>query len=96
MHAFDMEAEIASLQEALVTTIAEKEEALSRVELLTSAVEDLESRLNSAESETSSLLEETAVLVYLICLMHILEDLFPIYLSNPKCFDIMKFCCVSL
>uniref|UniRef100_A0A0D3H6Y3 Kinesin motor domain-containing protein n=1 Tax=Oryza barthii TaxID=65489 RepID=A0A0D3H6Y3_9ORYZ len=62
MHAFDMEAEIASLQEALVTTIAEKEEALSRVELLTSAVEDLESRLNSAESETSSLLEETAVL----------------------------------
>uniref|UniRef100_A0A0E0M1C3 Kinesin motor domain-containing protein n=1 Tax=Oryza punctata TaxID=4537 RepID=A0A0E0M1C3_ORYPU len=66
MHAFDMEAEIASLQEALITTIAEKEEALSRVELLTSAVEDLESRLNSAESETSSLLEETAVLTRML------------------------------
>ncbi|KAF0911415.1 hypothetical protein E2562_008293 [Oryza meyeriana var. granulata] len=62
MHAFDMEAEIASLQEALVTSIAEKEEALSRVELLTSAVEDLQSRLHSAESETSSLVEEIAVL----------------------------------
>uniref|UniRef100_J3MXJ1 Kinesin motor domain-containing protein n=1 Tax=Oryza brachyantha TaxID=4533 RepID=J3MXJ1_ORYBR len=62
MHAFDMEAEIASLQEALVTSIAEKEEALSRVDLLTSALKDLESRLNSAESETNSLVEEIAVL----------------------------------
>uniref|UniRef100_A0A0D9XDU1 Kinesin motor domain-containing protein n=1 Tax=Leersia perrieri TaxID=77586 RepID=A0A0D9XDU1_9ORYZ len=62
MHAFDMEAEIASLQEALVTSISEKEEALSKVELLTLAVDDLENRLHSAESETSSLVEEIDVL----------------------------------
>ncbi|KAG8056785.1 hypothetical protein GUJ93_ZPchr0002g24058, partial [Zizania palustris] len=62
MYAFDMEADIASLQEALITSIAEKEEALSRVELMTSAVANLEDRLNSAESETNSLVEDIAVL----------------------------------
>jgi len=44
MHFFDMEAEISSLQEALTTSVTEKDEALSKVELITSELED--SRIN--------------------------------------------------
>ncbi|RLN34346.1 centromere-associated protein E isoform X1 [Panicum miliaceum] len=62
MHVFDMEAEISSLQEALTTSVAEKDEALSKVELMTSELEDLAYKLNSAESERNSLSGEVALL----------------------------------
>ncbi|CAD6219253.1 unnamed protein product [Miscanthus lutarioriparius] len=62
MHAFDMDAEISSLQEALVTSIAEKDEALSKVELMTSELEDLANKLNSTESERNSFSNEIALL----------------------------------
>jgi centromeric protein E len=63
MHAFDMDVEISSLQEALVTSIAEKDEALSKVELMTSELEDLANKLNSTESERNSFSNEIALLV---------------------------------
>nr|CAB3453403.1 unnamed protein product [Digitaria exilis] len=59
---FDMEEEIFSLQEALITALAEKDEALSKVELLTSELEDLANTLNSAEKERNSLSDEIALL----------------------------------
>ncbi|KAJ1289705.1 hypothetical protein BS78_02G185200 [Paspalum vaginatum] len=62
MDAFEMEAEILNLKEALVTTIAEKDEALSKVELITSELEDLASKLNSAESERNSFSNEMSLL----------------------------------
>ncbi|RLM84956.1 hypothetical protein C2845_PM04G12870 [Panicum miliaceum] len=62
MHVFDMEAEISSLQEALTTSVAEKDEALSKVELMTSELEDLANKLNSAELERNSLSDEIALL----------------------------------
>ncbi|PAN12480.1 hypothetical protein PAHAL_2G267900 [Panicum hallii] len=62
MHVFDMEAEISSLQEALKTSVAEKDEALSKVELMTSELEDLANKLNSAELERNSLSDEIALL----------------------------------
>ncbi|XP_039795249.1 kinesin-like protein KIN-7I isoform X9 [Panicum virgatum] len=62
MHVFDMEAEISSLQEALTTSVTEKDEALSKVELITSELEDLANKLNSAESERNSLSDEVALL----------------------------------
>ncbi|XP_021308138.1 kinesin-like protein KIN-7I isoform X2 [Sorghum bicolor] len=62
MHAFDMDVEISSLQEALVTSIAEKDEALSKVELMTSELEDLANKLNSTESERNSFSNEIALL----------------------------------
>ncbi|CAN6204482.1 unnamed protein product [Urochloa humidicola] len=62
MHAFDMEVEISSLQEALTTSLAEKDEALSKVELITCELEDLANKLNSAESERNSLSDEIALL----------------------------------
>ena len=68
MHVFDMEAEISCLQEALTTSVTEKDEALSKVELITSELEDLANKLNSAESERNSLSDEVALLVYITCL----------------------------
>ncbi|XP_062200040.1 kinesin-like protein KIN-7I isoform X5 [Phragmites australis] len=62
MHAIDMEAEISSLQEALSTSIAEKDEALSKLEFMASELEDVGNKLNSAESERDSLREKNAVL----------------------------------
>ncbi|RCV11702.1 hypothetical protein SETIT_2G207800v2 [Setaria italica] len=62
VHAFNMETEISSLQEALTTSIAEKDEALSKVELMTSELEDLANKLNSSESERNSLSDEIALL----------------------------------
>ncbi|CAN6166983.1 unnamed protein product [Urochloa humidicola] len=62
MHAFDMEEEISFLREALTTSIAEKDEALSKLELVTSELEDLASKLNSAELERNSLSDEIALL----------------------------------
>ncbi|KAG2643473.1 hypothetical protein PVAP13_2KG337400 [Panicum virgatum] len=62
MHVFDMEAEISCLQEALTTSVTEKDEALSKVELITSELEDLANKLNSAESERNSLSDEVALL----------------------------------
>jgi hypothetical protein len=60
-----MEAEIASLQETLITSSVEKEEALSKVELMMLEHEDLENRFTSTESKMNSLSDEIAVLVYL-------------------------------
>jgi centromeric protein E len=65
MHAFDMDAEIYSLQEALVTSIDEKDEALSKVGLITSELEDLANKLNLAESERNSFSNEITLLVYI-------------------------------
>ncbi|KAM0895646.1 hypothetical protein ACQ4PT_023704 [Festuca glaucescens] len=62
IHASDMEAEIASLQETLITSSVEKEEALSKVELMMLEQEDLENRFTSAESKMNSLSDEIAVL----------------------------------
>ncbi|KAM0843491.1 hypothetical protein ACQ4PT_057675 [Festuca glaucescens] len=62
VHASDMEAEIASLQETLITSSVEKEEALSKVELMMLQQEDLENRFTSAKSKTNSLSDEIAVL----------------------------------
>ncbi|CAN6217692.1 unnamed protein product [Urochloa humidicola] len=62
MHAFDMQEEISFLQEALTTSIAEKDEALSKLELVTSELEDLATKLNSAELERKSLSDEIALL----------------------------------
>ncbi|XP_020396532.1 kinesin-like protein KIN-7I isoform X4 [Zea mays] len=62
MHAFDMDAEIYSLQEALVTSIDEKDEALSKVGLITSELEDLANKLNLAESERNSFSNEITLL----------------------------------
>ncbi|CAL5088326.1 unnamed protein product [Urochloa decumbens] len=62
MHAVDMEAEISSLQEALTTSLAEKDEALSKVELIAWELEDLANKLNSAESERNYLSDEIALL----------------------------------
>jgi centromeric protein E len=63
MHAADMKAEICSLQEALNTSIAEKDETLSKVELLTFELEEYVNKLSSAESERDSLSEKITVLV---------------------------------
>ena len=65
IHASDMEAEIAFLQETLITSNVEKEEALSKVELMVLEQQDLENRLTSAESNMNSLSDEITVLVYL-------------------------------
>ncbi|XP_051187766.1 kinesin-like protein KIN-7I isoform X2 [Lolium perenne] len=62
IHASDMEAEIASLQETLITSSVEKEEALSKVELMMLEHEDLENRFTSTESKMNSLSDEIAVL----------------------------------
>ncbi|KAI5000921.1 hypothetical protein ZWY2020_010880 [Hordeum vulgare] len=62
IHASDMEDEIASLQETLATSTAEKEDALSKVEFMVLEQEDLENRLTSAESKINSLNDEIAVL----------------------------------
>uniref|UniRef100_A0A0A9CFZ3 Uncharacterized protein n=1 Tax=Arundo donax TaxID=35708 RepID=A0A0A9CFZ3_ARUDO len=62
MQARDMEAEISSLQEALTTSIAEKDEAVSKVELLTSELEDLADRFNAAELERDCSSEQIGVL----------------------------------
>uniref|UniRef100_A0ACD5XRW6 Uncharacterized protein n=1 Tax=Avena sativa TaxID=4498 RepID=A0ACD5XRW6_AVESA len=62
IRASDMEAEISSLQETLVTSTVEKEEALSKVELMVLEHEDLENRFISAESKMGSLSDEIGVL----------------------------------
>ncbi|CAM0951394.1 unnamed protein product [Alopecurus aequalis] len=62
IHVSDMEAEITSLQETLFTSNVEKEEALSKVELMVLEREDLENRLTSAESKMNSSDDEIAVL----------------------------------
>ncbi|XP_047047888.1 kinesin-like protein KIN-7I isoform X1 [Lolium rigidum] len=62
IHASDMEAEIASLQETLITSSVEKEEALSKVELMMLEHENLENRFTSTESKMNSLSDEIAVL----------------------------------
>jgi predicted RNA-binding protein Jag len=84
IHASDMEAEIASLQETLITCSVEKEEALSKVELMMSEQEDLENRFTSTESKMNSLSDEIVVLVYLQWLCkYFWPDLHvPLLLSN--------------
>ncbi|KAL6655574.1 hypothetical protein ACP70R_006400 [Stipagrostis hirtigluma subsp. patula] len=62
MNAIDMDSEISSLQEALATSISEKDEAFSKVELLTSELEDLGNKLDAANSERDSLSEKISVL----------------------------------
>ncbi|CAL9151481.1 unnamed protein product [Musa hybrid cultivar] len=60
--AFDMEAEISSLKEALISAFGEKEEALARNEFLNSEVEALSDKLLTADSEIKSLKEEVAAM----------------------------------
>ncbi|TVU09549.1 hypothetical protein EJB05_43032 [Eragrostis curvula] len=67
MHAVDMKAEISSLEEALSISIAEKDEALSKVEILTLELEEYVNKLNLAESERDSLSEKIAVLTKNSC-----------------------------
>ncbi|KQJ90276.1 hypothetical protein BRADI_4g30490v3 [Brachypodium distachyon] len=60
--ASDMEAEIASLQETLMTSTGEKEEALSKLDLIALEQEDLENRFSATESKMMSLSEEVTLL----------------------------------
>ncbi|KAJ0984893.1 hypothetical protein J5N97_003249 [Dioscorea zingiberensis] len=60
VRAFEMEAELASLNEALVAAIEEKQEAFSRSEILDSELEAVISKLNSTNHEIESLQEEVA------------------------------------
>ncbi|KAL6846556.1 hypothetical protein ACP4OV_024004 [Aristida adscensionis] len=62
MHAMDMESEISFLKEALSTSTAEKDEALSKMELLTSELEDLGNKLDATKSERDSLSEKISLL----------------------------------
>lgn len=64
MYAANMQAEISSLQEALSTSIAEKDEALSKVDFLTSELEEYVNKLSLVESEKDSLSEKIAALVW--------------------------------
>ncbi|XP_078150453.1 P-loop containing nucleoside triphosphate hydrolases superfamily protein isoform X2 [Carex rostrata] len=60
MHAVEMERELASLEETLMNTIAEKEEALTRLDIVTSELEELSKIMSSTESEIGSLKDEVA------------------------------------
>ncbi|URD98473.1 KISc [Musa troglodytarum] len=62
LHAFDMEAEMSSLKEALISAFDEKEEVLARNEFLNSEVEALSDKLLTADSEIKSLKEEVAAM----------------------------------
>ncbi|CAL9083608.1 unnamed protein product [Musa textilis] len=62
LHAFDMEAEMSSLKEALISAFGEKEEVLARNEFLNSEVEALSDKLLTADSEIKSLKEEVAAM----------------------------------
>lgn len=53
-----MKGEIASLEETLINTIAEKKEALTRLDVATSELEELSKMMSSAESEIESLKDE--------------------------------------
>lgn len=58
-----MEAEIGSLQDALISTIAEKEETIARNEFLCSELETFADKMSSADFEINSLKEEISMLV---------------------------------
>jgi hypothetical protein len=90
VHAFNMETEISSLQEALTTSIAEKDEALSKVELMTSELEDLANKLNSSELERNSLSDQIALLVYKMCLCDIFDLIAVVHPFSLLTFSIMK------
>ncbi|KAG1326558.1 kinesin-like protein KIN-7I [Cocos nucifera] len=60
VHAFEMEAEIASLKEALISAIGEKEEAFARNDFLNSELESFSDKLNEADSKIKLLNEEVA------------------------------------
>lgn len=58
VHAFEMEAKLASLNEALAAAIEEKHEAFSRSEILDSELEAVSSKLESANDEIESLQDD--------------------------------------
>ncbi|XP_072952933.1 kinesin-like protein KIN-7I isoform X5 [Typha angustifolia] len=61
LHAFELEAEIASLQEALTSVVGEKEDMIARDQFLESELEAFANKMNIADSEIKSLKEELAV-----------------------------------
>ncbi|XP_038982375.1 kinesin-like protein KIN-7I isoform X2 [Phoenix dactylifera] len=61
VHAFEMEAEIASLKEALISAIGEKEEAFASNDFLNAELESFSDKLNEADSKIKLLNEEVAV-----------------------------------
>lgn len=61
-----MEAEIASLKEALLSAIGEKEEVFARNDFLNSELESFSDKLNAAGSKIKLLNEEVAAMVCLI------------------------------
>lgn len=61
-----MEAEIASLKEALISATGEKEEAFARNDFLNSELESLSDKFNEADSKIKLLNQEVAAVV---CLM---------------------------
>ncbi|XP_020110350.1 kinesin-like protein KIN-7I isoform X2 [Ananas comosus] len=63
VRAFEMEAEIGSLQDALISTIAEKEETIARNEFLCSELETFADKMSSADFEINSLKEEISMLM---------------------------------
>jgi centromeric protein E len=60
-----MEGQIASFEEALINTISEKEEALTRLEVVTSELEELSKMMSLAESEIEALKNKVETKVYL-------------------------------
>ncbi|WOL06441.1 kinesin-like protein KIN-7I isoform X3 [Canna indica] len=62
LYAFEMENEINSLKEALMSAFGEKEEADARNEFLNSEFESLSEKLVAADAEVKSLKEEMAVM----------------------------------
>lgn len=63
VHAFEMEAKLASLNEALAAAIEEKHEAFSRSEILDSELEAVSSKLESANDEIESLQDDVTRMV---------------------------------
>ncbi|XP_038975024.1 kinesin-like protein KIN-7I [Phoenix dactylifera] len=61
VHAFEMEAEIASLKEALISAIGEKEEAFASNDFLNAELESFSDKWNEADSKIKLLNEEVAV-----------------------------------
>jgi centromeric protein E len=60
-----MEGQIASLKEALINTVSEKEEALTHLDVATSELEGLSKMMSSAESEIEALKNEVVTKVYI-------------------------------
>ncbi|XP_073010660.1 kinesin-like protein KIN-7I isoform X2 [Typha latifolia] len=61
LHAFELEAEIASLQEAFTSVVGEKEDMIARDQFLESELEAFANKMNIVDSEIKSLKEEVAV-----------------------------------